>query len=315
MSTRQKLLSRREQMRNLIGFSRPTASHQAALSTSSRRSGTSHSSLSRTPSMPSYWEDGGRDNRTQYRSGTSSPIMSVSSSKCKTTFAKPAASEGRLCDTLPQIGNVKSSSESSFSRRGFSSQGRNKRGTLRNVDKNCPVAHYMNNSHQTLYHKSTFPCRIENGACSDVHGTKIAQGIIPKRHKACTSSESKFARNSSGGCLQLKNQSSDPGKVESDTIKPSTREKSVTESDAIEYQTERSKQENKCSHQFETIHLPSPGQKATNIQGHSIPSATCLNREQRQRVLRIRQLVNAAEVIQRTWRLYKRNKNGNCDIK
>jgi len=220
---------------------------------------------------------------------------------------------------------MRSSSESSFSRRGFSSHGRffsgNKRGALRNVDKNCPIAHYMNNSHQTLYHQSTFPRRIENGACSDVHGMKTAQGIIPKRHQACTRSEAKFARNSSGARLQLKNQSSDPGKVESATIEPSTKEKSVTESDAIEYQTEGSKQENKCGHQFATSHSPSPGEKATSksgvkIQGgRSVLSATCLSREQRLRVLRIRQLVNAAEVIQRTWRLYKRNKNGKCDMK
>jgi len=125
----------------------------------------------------------------------------------------------------------------------------------------------------------------------------------------------KFARNSSGARLQLKNQSSDPGKVESDRIKPSTKEKSVTESDGTEYQTERSKQEDKCGHQFATSHSPSPDEKATsksgvNIQGErSVFSATCL------RVLRIRQLVNAAEVIQRAWRLYKRNKNDKCDTK
>jgi len=118
----------------------------------------------------------------------------------------------------------------------------------------------------------------------------------------------------------LKEQSSDPGKVEYDTIKPSVEDKSITESDAIEDQAERSKQESKCDHQFETLQLQSPGKKATsksgeNIPGHDIPSATFLNREQRLRVLRIRQLVNAAEVIQRTWRLYKRNKNGECDIK
>lgn len=325
MSTRQKLLSRREQMRNLIGFSNTTPSHQAARSTSSFRSGTSHSSLSRTSSMTSYWENGVRDSGTQYRSVTSSPILSISSSKSKTIVAKPVASRRRLSDTLPQIGNVKPSSESSLtSKRGFSSpgrfSGRNKRGTLRNGDTNCPISHYMNNSHQTLYYKSTFPRRIENGVCSDLHGTETAQRAIPKRHKAYVSSESKFARNSSSGCLQLKEQSSDPGKVEYDTIKPSVEDKSITESDAIEDQAERSKQESKCDHQFETLQLQSPGKKATsksgeNIPGHDIPSASFLNREQRLRVLRIRQLVNAAEVIQRTWRLYKRNKNGECDIK
>ena len=266
--------------------------------------------------MMSYWEDGGPGSGAQYRSVTSSPILSISSSKCKTIVAKPAVSGRRL----PQIGNMKPCSENSLnSKGGFSSpgrfSGRNKRGTLRNVDKSCPIAHYMNNSHQTLYHKSTFPRRIENGVCSDLHGTKTTQRTIPKRHKACTSSESKFARNSSSGSLQLKQRSPDPGKVECDTIKSSTEDKSVNESDAIGDQAERSKQENKYDHQFETLHLQSPGEKATsksggNIQEHNVPSATCLVREQRLRVLRIRQLVNAAEVIQRTWRLYKRNKNG-----
>lgn len=313
-------------MRNFIGFSSKTQSHQTASSTSSFRSGTSHSSLSRTSSMTSYWEDSGRGIGPHYRSVASSPILSIASSKSKTIVAEPEASGKRLSDTLPQISNMKPSSEGSLnSKRGFPSpgrfSGRNKRGSLRNVDKSCPIAHYMNNSHQTLYHKSTFPRRIENGVCSDLHGTKTAQRTISKRHKACASSQSKFARNSSSGCLQLKEQSSDPDKVECDLINPNTEDKSGTESDAIEDQAELRKQEEKCDHQFETLHVQSPGEKATsksgeNIQEHNIPTATCLNREHRLRVLRIRQLVNASEVIQRTWRLYKlRNKNGLCDIK
>ena len=316
-------------MRNFVGFSSTTQSHRAALSTSSVQSGTSHSSLSRASSMTSYWEDGARESGGHYRSVASSPIMSIASSKSKTIVAKSEASGKRLSDTLPQIsnrvGNMKPSSEGSLnSKRGFPSPGRfserNKRGPLRNVDKRCPIAHYMNNSHQTLYHKSTFPRRIENGVCSDLHGTKTAQRTIPKRHKGCASSQSKFTRNSSSGCLQLKEQSSDPDKVEFDPIKPSTEDKSGTESDAIEDQAEQNKQEDKCNNKFETLHEQSPGEKATSKSGedireHNIPSATCLNREHRLRVLRIRQLVNAAEVIQRTWRWYKRNKNDECDIK
>ena len=323
MSTRQKLLSRREQMRNFIGFSSPKPCHQTALSTSSFRSETCHSSLSRTSSMTSYWEDGGRDSGVQYRSVTGSPTLFVASSKSDSIGTKPVASRRRLSDILPQIGNMKPSSESSFSKRGFSSQGRfsvrNKRGALKNVDKSCPIAHYMNNSHQTLYHKSTFPRHIENDVCSDLHGTKTSQKTIPKRLKSCDRSESKLSRTSSSGRLQLKEQSSDLSKVECDTIKPNVEDKSVAESDAIDDQAERSKQEDKSDYPFENIHLPSASKTATskpreNSQEHNIPSATCPNREHRLRVLRIRQLVNAAEVIQRTWRLYKRNKNGECDI-
>ena len=313
-------------MRNFIGFSSTTQSHRAAMSTSSFQSGTSHSILSRASSMTSYWEGGRRESGGHCRSVASSPILSIASStKSKTIVAKPEASGKRLNDTLPQISNTKPSSEGSLnSKRGFPSPerfcGRNKRGPLRNVDKSCPIAHYMKNSHQTLYHKSTFPRRIENGVCSELHGTKTAQRTIPRRHKACASSQSKFKRNSSSGCLQLKEQSSDPDKVECDPIKPNSEDKSGTESDAIEDQAEQSKQEDKCDYQYETLHVQSPGEKATrktgeNIPEHNIPSATCLNREHRLRVLRIRQLVNAAEVIQRTWRLYKRNKNGECDIK
>ena len=308
-------------MRNFIGFSSATTqSHQTALSTSSLPSGTSHSSLSRTSSMTSYWEDGGRDSRPHYRSVASSPILSIASSKSRTIVAKPEASGKRLSDTLPQISNIKPSSEGFLnSKRGFPSagrfSGRNKRGTLRSVDKSCPIAHYMNNSHQTLYHKSTFPRRIENGVCSDLHSAKTAQKTTPKKHKAFASSQSKFAKNSSSGCLKLEQQSSDPDKVECDPIEPHKEDKSGTQN-----QAEQSKQEHKCDYQFETLHVQSPGEKATsksreNIPGHNIPSTTCLNREHRLRVLRIRQLVNAAEVIQRTWRLYKRNKNGDCDIK
>lgn len=326
MSTRQKLLSRREQMRNLIGFSSLTPSHQAALSTSSFRFETGHSSLSRTSSMTLPGEDGGRENGTQYRPVPGSPILPIPSSNSKNIVAKSVAPRSGLSDNLRQKRNMTpSSAESSFSKRGFSSQGRfvsrDKRGTLRSVDKSCPIAHYMSNSHRTLYHKSTFPRRIENGVCSDLRGTKTAQRTIPKRQKGCASSESELSRNSSSGCLHLKEQSPDPSKVECVSIMPSAENKSVNVSaDAIENQAERSKQDNRCGHQFKNLHLPSPGETATsksgeNIQGNSIPSVNCLNREHRLRVLRIRELVNAAEVIQRTWRLYKRNKNGECDIK
>ena len=322
-------------MRHLIGFSSLTPSPQAALSTSSFRSGTGHSSLndqfgtghsslSRTSTMTLHEEDGGRDSGVQYCSVASSPILSIASSKRKIIVAEAGGSERRLSGSLPQIGNMKPCSKSSFFKRELLSQGRfsgrNKRGTLRNVDKSCPIAHYMNNSHQTLYHKSTFPRRIENGVCSDLPGTKAAVRTIPKRLTSCASSESMLLRNASSGCLQLKEQASDLGKVACDPIKLSVEDKSATVSDAIDDQAERSNQEEKCDHQFENILLPSPGETATsksgeNIQDHNIPSVVCLNREHRLRVLRIRQLVNAAEVIQRTWRLYKRKKNDECDIK
>lgn len=195
MSTRQKLLARREQMRN-FGLSSPTLSHQSAPSTSSFRSGTGSGNitLSRTSSMTLHWEDGGREYGDQCRTVPGSLISSIPASNSRNFVVKPAASRSGLKDNSHyKTPNVALSSQSSFSKRGISSQerlySRDKSGTSRNVVKSCPLVDYMNNSHRTLYHKSTFPRRIENGVCSDLRGTKSAQRTMPKRQIACGNSE------------------------------------------------------------------------------------------------------------------------------
>ncbi|KAL9955265.1 hypothetical protein ACROYT_G036563 [Oculina patagonica] len=317
VSTRQKLLARREQMRN-FGLSSPTLSHQSAPSTSSFRSGTGSGNvtLSRTSSMTLHWEDGGRETGDQYRTVPGSPISSIPASNSRNS--KPVASRRELKDNSRKIHHMALSSQSFFSKRGFSSQerfySRDKSGTSRNVGKNCPLVDYMNNSHRALYHKSTFPRRIENGVCSDLRGTKSAQRTMPKKQKACGNSEAILAR-SSLSCLQSKEQSSDSSKTECIMAMPpdaaTTDNKLVTANDASEDQAEISKQEDKCS-DFKNSRLSSPGETAAsksreNFQEQKLP---CLNREQRVRVLKIREYVSAAEVIQRRWRLYKMNRKG-----
>ena len=313
MFTRQKLLARREQMKN-FGLSSPTPSHQSALSTSSFRSGSGDVTLSRTSSMTFHWEDGGRETGDQYRTVPGSlPVSSIPASNRRNFVAKPGASRSGM--TL----------SSQSSKRGLSSQerfyGRDKSGSSRSVGKSCPLVDYMNNSRQTLYHKSTFPRRIENGVCSDLRGTKGAQRTMPKRQRARGNGEAILARSSSSCCLQLKDQSSDSSKSEPVPAMPpdaaNTDDESVTANDAIENQAEISKGEDKCRG-FENFHPSSPGETATSktresTQGQNLPLVICFNREQRVRVLKIREFVSAAEVIQRRWRLYKRDKNGEGD--
>ncbi|XP_078356214.1 uncharacterized protein LOC144641028 [Oculina patagonica] len=320
VSTRQKLLARREQMRN-FGLSSPTLSHQSAPSTSSFRSGTGSGNvtLSRTSSMTLHWEDGGRETGDQYRTVPGSPISSIPASNSRNS--KPVASRRELKDNSRKIHHMALSSQSSFSKRGFSNQerfySRDKSGTSRNVGKNCPLVDYMNNSHRTLYHKSTFPRRIENGVCPDLRGTKSAQRTTPKRQRACGNSEAILARSPSS-CLQSKEQSSDSRQAKRVPTMPTdaanTDDKLVTANDASENQAEISKLEDKCS-DFKNSHLSSPGETAAsksreNTHEQNSPFVSCLNREQRVRVLKIRECVSAAEVIQRRWRLYKRNKSG-----
>lgn len=318
MSTRQKLLARREQMRN-FGFSIPTLSRQSAPSTSSFLS-SGHLTLSRTSSVTLHWEDGARENGDQCRI-SSSPTLSIPASNKRNFVGKPVVTGSSLQGSSRKIHNMTPSSQSSFSKRGFSSQERfsNKVGMMGKGKQSCPIVDYMKNSHQTLYHKSTFPRRIENGVCSDMRGTKRAQRTTSKRLRACANSEAILARSSSSSCLQSKEQFS--GSINAEcvpTVPPeavNADDKSATANDATQNQAEISKREaDKCTG-FKNLQLTSPGETAAsksreNIQGQSPPFVICLNREQRVRVLRIREFVSAAEVIQRRWRLYKRIKNG-----
>ena len=315
MSTRQKLLARREQMRN-FGFSTPTLFRQTAPSTSSFLS-SGHLTLSRTSSVTLHWEDGARENGDQCRTVPSSSTLSIPASNNRNFVAKPVVTRSGSQGSSRKIHNMTPSSQSSSSKRGFSSQERfsNKVGMTGKGKQSCPIVDYMKNSHQTMYHKSTFPRRIENGVCSDMRGTKSEQRTTSKRQRASANSESILARSSSSSCLQSKEQSSGSIKAEFvSTVPPeavNTDDKSVTANDATQNQAEITKREaDKCS-EFKT----SPGETAAsksreNMKGQSPPFVICLNREHRVRVLRIREFVSAAEVIQRRWRLYKRIKNG-----
>ena len=314
MSTRQKLLARREQMRN-FGFSTLTLSRQSAPSTSSFLS-SGHLTLSRSSSVTLHWEDGARENGDQCRI-SSSPTLPIPASSKRNFVGKPVVTGSSLQGNSRKIHNKTPSSQSSSSKRGFSSQERfsDKVGMMGKGKQSCPIVDYMKNSHQTLYHKSTFPRRIENGVCSDVGGTKRAQRTTSKRLRACANSEAILAKSSSSSCLQSKEHSSSSINAECFPEAVNTDDKSATANDATQNQAEISKREaDKCT-DFKNLQRTSPGETATsksreNIQGQSPAFVICLNREQRVRVLRIREFVSAAEVIQRRWRLYKRIKNG-----
>lgn len=317
-STRQKLLARREEMRN-FGFPSATISGQSTPSSSRIRFGTGHSSLSDASSVTSPWEDGGRE----------SAVSSIPASNRKNLIAKHAASKGGLSDSSHHVHKVTPSSQNYFAKRGFPRQQRfpskDKCGMSRNDrPKSCLLVKFMNDSHQALYHKSTFPRRIESGAHCDMRGTKSAraQRTMSGIQRARAKNVPNLARSSSSGCLKLEEQSSDSSKAERvpilHPVTANAAENSGTANNFSENQAELSSREDTCT-TFENSHLLSSGETATSesredvIQEQVLPSVICLNREQRVRVMRIREFINAAEVIQRTWRLYKRNKHGESE--
>ncbi|KAJ7369976.1 hypothetical protein OS493_035147 [Desmophyllum pertusum] len=209
-STRQKLLARREEMRN-FGFPSATISGQSTPSSSRIRFGTGHSSLSDASSVTSPWEDGGRE----------SAVSSIPASNRKNLIAKHAASKGGLSDSSHHVHKVTPSSQNYFAKRGFPRQQRfpskDKCGMSRNDrPKSCLLVKFMNDSHQALYHKSTFPRRIESGAHCDMRGTKSAraQRTMSGIQRARAKNVPNLARSSSSGCLKLEEQSSDSSKAE-----------------------------------------------------------------------------------------------------
>ena len=94
MSTRQKLLARREQMRN-FGFSTPTLSRQSVPSTSSFLS-SGYLTLSRTSSVTLHREDCARENGDQCRTVPSSSTLSIPASNNRNFVTKPVVTRSGM---------------------------------------------------------------------------------------------------------------------------------------------------------------------------------------------------------------------------
>ena len=301
-----------------LGFSSPTLSPQSAPSTVSFRSGTGHSSLSRSSSMTLRWEEAARESGEQFRTLSGSTTSSFPASSSRDICGQPTTSRSGMGSDLRRIQKMMSCPQSSFPKRGLSGQkillNRDvKSGTLKNTGKRCPLVEYISNSHRALYHKSTFPRRIENDVYCNMRGTKNMQRTVPKKQRAQANNEPKLARSSPNVSLQLNGHASDPGGTDWVTKIPP--DKMNPENNLISVIHTKLNDEEGTPRRFVTCDQSSAGETTTSesgeeIRGQNPPSVICLNREQRERIMKIREFVNAAEVIQRKWRMYKRNKNG-----
>lgn len=303
--TRQKLLARREQMRN-FGFSPQTTPHeiscQSPVSVSSFPSETGRASLSVTSSMTLLCE-GDRQ------------ICPTPPVNNRNFVVKPPRIKSRMSDNSLQMNRTAPSSRSTLLRRAFSNQERLSRKdkcvTLRrDADaKRCPLVEYINNSRQAIYVKSTFRRRIGSGVRGDAGNVKKVPIKVPKIQGATvTDDKTNLLGSTASGCCGSSAKAEYVLKNATDKVheKVELNTRHVTESQA------ELSHENKSTG-YENVHLSFPeamaGKSREEILDQKTPSLVCLKREQRERVKKIRECVHAAEAIQRTWRLYKRHQD------
>lgn len=190
-------------MRN-FGFSSPAVllgmTSKSSSSASSVRSGTGEASSSAGSSVTLLSEEERK-------------IAPTPPSKKGNIVVKPPKPKSRTgCSLLP-ANRTASNCRGEFLRRSLSKQEtlprKDKCMTTRRDVKRSILADYMNSSRQTLYLKSTFPRRIENGIVGDKSGVNKTTKIAPKRKGGnCRDSEINLSESGSGGCLQLNEKSS-----------------------------------------------------------------------------------------------------------
>lgn len=304
-STRQKLLARREQMRN-FGFSTPPMHHgmscQSPASVSGFRAGTHQASFPATSTLPLRWKDHGREGRVQC-----SPNLPLDT---RDIVVKPPRLKSRLSDNSLQMNNTVPNFHRAALRRTFLNQERlsksAKCATSRSEGKRSPLSEHINNSRRAVYHNSTFPRQIGNGVQSDLSGLKNVRRKMPKKQGTSLKHDTGLSR-SSGSGLQLNEELSAKEECGQTDLKEERDMRSATENQ------DNLCQEHKCS-SYGNLHLLFSGEEATSksreqVHSHESPSPIRLKKEQNERVKKIRECVNAAEVIQRTWRLYKKHES------
>lgn len=287
-------------MRN-FGFSSPAVllgmTSKSSSSASSVRSGTGEASSSAGSSVTLLSEEERK-------------IAPTPPSKKGNIVVKPPKPKSRTgCSLLP-ANRTASNCRGEFLRRSLSKQEtlprKDKCMTTRRDVKRSTLADYMNSSRQTLYLKSTFPRRIENGIVGDKSGVNKTTKIAPKRKGGnCRDSETSLSESGSGGCLQLNEKSSaKPSCVAGNITKEVKEETSLEAYQFTEQRGELGLESKDLSYENRLPAIAS-GKENTRDQ-----NSTDFNRDDTERVKKIRVCVNAAEVIQRTWRLYKQPGNG-----
>lgn len=310
-SARQKLLSRRKQMKSFV-FPSSTQSHQRAPSTASFCSGIVNDSSSSRPSSTTL-------QRPECVGGypchiaSSSSISSSPTSHCRVLRGKSSSSSRATSCCSRHTWRMPSCSQSSFSKGGDSSKRKLpsrdvKCGTLENASKACSLVQYMTNSHRALYHKSSFPRRLDSDGFCNLRGTKRFQKTESKKRLSPVNNEPNSSRSPSSVPLQLDGQVANLSEMNRIiTIPP---DKIVPErvSVALDHTDHNDEKDKLVS--LGNFQQMGPGETSASKprEATNLPSLIFLKRKQRDRVMKIREFVNAAEVIQRTWRTHKRKK-------
>lgn len=234
---------------------------------------------------------------------------------------KPPLPKTRISDSF-RMNRTVPNSRGAFLRRVPSNQETFSRkdtcATLTTDVKRSPLLEYMSNSRQALYLKSTFPRRIDNGFGSDLSCAMKAPRKVPKRQGArVKGNETGLPKSFARGCLQLNENSSAKAEcVPANIMDQNNEEKELGTCNTTMNQDQLSR-ESECTSYENLPSLSSPEAVAVAVASvakeerldQNFPSRIGLKREHRERVKKIRESVEAAEVIQRTWRFYKRREN------
>ena len=290
----------------LLGISSPSPP-----SVSSFRCGKSQANSSATSSMTLLCE-GDRQ---------MSPVPPLNK---RNIVVKPPIPKSRMSESFQRpINRTASNPRGAFLRRTLSNQelknfafSSKKCVALREDVKHSPLAKYMSNSRQALYLKSTFPRRIDNSCGSDSSCVKKAPRKVPKRQGARVKDNGTgLSKSLARGCLQLNENSS--AKVEcfpANLMDQESEEKELgtcnvsLRQDQLSHKSECASYENLATlSSAEAVAVASETKEESPDQNS--PSRIGLKREHTERVKKIRESVKAAEVIQRTWRFYKRREN------
>ena len=301
-------------MKSLV-FSSCTQSHQRVPSTASFCSGSVYdSSLSRPSSTTLPKPES--DIRYLCRTPPGSSISSTSSSHCRVLRGKLTASSRATSCCSHQTWRMPSCSQSSLSKRGDSRKrlplSRDvKCRTLENASKACPLVQYMSNSHRALYHKSTFPRRIDSDGFCSLRGTKLIQRTELKKQIKPPNNEPCMSESSSSVPLELDRHVANLS--EKDRVITLPPDETVPErvSVALDH-SDHNDEEDKLTN-LENFHQVGSGQATGNKAGKELNLTSVIllkSREEKKRRMEIRKFFNAAEVIQRTWRTHKRKKKG-----
>ena len=300
-------------MRN-FGFSSPAIllgiSSPSPFSISSFRCGKSQANSSATSSMTLLCEDD--------RQMSPTPPLNK-----RNIVVKPPLPKTRMSDSF-RMNRTVPNSRGAFLRRAFSNQETFSRkdtcATLTTDVKRSPLVEYMSNSRQTLYLKSTFPRRIDNGFGSDLSCAMKAPRKVPKRQGArVKGNETGLSKSFARGCLQLNENSSAKAEcVSANIMDQNNEEKELGTCNTTKNQDQLIR-ESECTSYENLPSLSSPEVVAVASEAkeermdQNSPSRIDLKREHRERVKKIRESVKAAEVIQRTWRFSKRRENSKSD--